>query len=123
MKYFTSCWLFVFLLISFISCKYYEPDPPTYGIQVKVEGNQLNQIYFRSTQQNFDVTNVPTKHWLVDMSNRMKGNDTILLYGRQTTDTITPIIVSIRVNYNDGPTLTYSDTGATEAQVKVYLPK
>ena len=123
MKAFTL-WLLAIILATFISCKkYYEKDPPTYGIQVKVEGNQLSQIYFRSTQQNFDVTNVPTKHWLVDMSNRMTGDDTIMLYGRQITDTITPIVVSIRVNYNDGPTLTYSDTDATEARVKVYLPK
>lgn len=109
------------LMVTIITgCKPEDDGPENYTITYKVDGSSITQIYFRSHQQDFDVTNVPTHHW--GSTNVLLGADTITLYGRQAvTDSLNPIIVTLMVGHNGAPTLTYSDTNATATSVSAVL--
>lgn len=115
----STCLLPVTLFIA-TSCQQDEPLK-SYAVNLKVEGSGLSQIYFRSEQENFDVEIVPRSRWSADV--QLWGNDTILLHGSQASGSSSPVVVTIQVDHNQSPSLYYSDTGATDAEVTVFLPK
>lgn len=114
----------IFLILTsisflFSSCQK-DDSVSSYDIHLQVNGNFLTQIYMRSTQLDFDVTNVPTHEWSAD--HPYWGNDTLHLTGVQVTDSLNPVIVKVIVSQN-GTSNTYIDSNATSCTLNVILPK
>lgn len=113
--------LFVISALLFQRCTEEETPVRSYAVNLKAEGKNLNTVGLRSRQLSFDVDPVPTIHWETD--NQLWGNDTLRLFASQPADSSHPVIVTISVSFNQEPTMVFSDTGVSEAEIIVPLAR
>lgn len=112
--------LLVLSVVVFSSCEPEDDGPSYYAINMRVQGNDLTQIYFRSGNWNFDVTNVPNISWSVD--NQIYGNDSIALYGVQVPDSANKIKVTVTLQKGTELPIVFQDSGYASAVARGFVP-
>lgn len=122
MKSIGAVFIFCFFAGLLSSCKKEEKESSSYSINLKVTGNSLNRIYFKSANYSFDITeNVPTKSWSVD--NTIYGDDSVTLYGRQSlAEPLKPVVVKISLYKNNDAPIVFADSGVTEITLRAFIP-
>jgi hypothetical protein len=114
--------LLVTAVVILSSCVPEDDGPSYYSINMRVQGNDLTQIYLRSTNWNFDVApnTVPNISWSVD--NRIYGNDSIALYGVQVPDSANKIKVTITLQKDNDLPIIFQDSGYSSAVARGFIP-
>jgi hypothetical protein len=112
--------LLVTAVVILSSCVPEDDGPSYYSINMRVQGNDLTQIYLRSTNWNFDVTNVPNISWSVD--HQIYGNDSIALYGLQVPDSANKIKVTITLQKDNDLPIIFQDSGYATAVARGFIP-
>lgn len=114
--------LLVLSVVVFSSCEPEDDGPSYYAISMQVEGNNLSQIYFRSTNWNFDVApnTVPNILWSVD--HNIYGNDSIALYGVQVPDSANKIKVTVTLQKGTELPIVFQDSGYASAVARGFVP-